>query len=110
MDYGFSKDLKPDDKRLPEYAKQREERGFDDTETWSLAWVIARFILPRLKRFKEAHCCYPPSLTMKKWDKKLQKMIDGFEEMTKEDNFDVDYKKVDKALKLFRKWYYDLWW
>ena len=40
-------------KRYWKFLWQRWTRGFDDSETWSLYDTIARFILPRLKRFKE---------------------------------------------------------
>lgn len=42
-----------DDKREIDFIKQRLERGFDDSETWSLRDTIALFILPRLKRYQE---------------------------------------------------------
>ena len=45
--------LKNDDERLQRYRDQRDARGFDDTETWSLDNTIARFIGPRLKRYIE---------------------------------------------------------
>lgn len=41
------------DNREPEFIKQRLERGFDDSETWSLRDTIANFIIPRLKRYQE---------------------------------------------------------
>lgn len=42
-----------DDKREELYSKQRIERGFDDSETWSLRDSIALFIIPRLERYEE---------------------------------------------------------
>jgi len=42
-----------DDKREMEFKKQRLERGFDDSETWSLRDTIANFIIPRLERYEE---------------------------------------------------------
>jgi hypothetical protein len=42
-----------DDKREELYKQQRIQRGFDDSETWSLRDTIALFILPRLKRYQE---------------------------------------------------------
>ena len=35
------------------FVEQRMDRGFDDSETWSLRDTIGNFIIPRLKRFKE---------------------------------------------------------
>lgn len=42
-----------DDKREEEYSKQRIQRGFDDSETWSLRDTIANFIIPRLELYEE---------------------------------------------------------
>jgi hypothetical protein len=42
-----------DDEREIEFKKQRLERGFDDSETWSLRDTIANFIIPRLERYEE---------------------------------------------------------
>lgn len=109
-DYGLHKELPDDDKRQVLFKEQRETRGFDDTETWSLSSSMARFIIPRLERFKELHCCHPGTLTMEKWDKILQEMIDGFKEVERMDENDFDHAKVKRGLKLFKKWYLDLWW
>ena len=65
-----------DDNREPHFKKQRLERGFDDSETWSLRDTMARFILPRLKRYRE--------------------MIDGF--IVNENGL---YEDVDKAIRAF---------
>ena len=47
----ISEDLISD--RNKNFKKQRIERGFDDSETWSLSYVFARFMYPRLIRYKE---------------------------------------------------------
>lgn len=65
-----------DDDREPEYIRQRLERGFDDSETWSLRDTIANFIIPRLKRHRE--------------------IIDGFIV-----NHNELYENCDKALRAF---------
>lgn len=113
MDYGLSSELPEGDERQPLYLKQREERGFDDTETWGLDHVFAQFAIPRLKVFKELHGCHPGKLTMEEWDDILQQMIDGFEEVLRKNCGvlkDFDVEKVNKGLDLFSKWYLDLWW
>ena len=108
-----------DDYRAKKYKEQRMTRGFDDSETWNFDITIAKFIVPRLKRFKECKNGYPARLTEKKWDKILDEMIEGFElHCTKDDwDFDPDLNarneklaKVNKALKNFSKYFYDLWW
>lgn len=110
IDYGLSSELPKDDPRLEKYAKQREERGFDDTETWSLSTTIAKILIPRLKVFKETTVSYPMGLTPEKWNDIIQEMIDGFEEVLKQDDWDnFDYKKIERGLKMFKKYYMDLW-
>jgi len=68
-----------DDDREPKFAKQREERGFDDSETWSLGDTIARFIIPRLERY----------------------MAIAEKEIAPEEPFLTDCKEFLEAMKLF---------
>lgn len=107
------------DKRYAKHAKQLKERGFSDTETWSLYSPIAQFILPRLKRFKEIARCYPAGLTPEKWDAILAEIIFALDwsltsdeksmEMKKEE-VDTAWKRYDEGMLLFAKWFRDLWW
>jgi hypothetical protein len=110
------------DDRYESQLKQLKERGFSDTETWSLFTVIAEFVLPRLERFKEIKGGYPSDLTERKWNIILNKMIFAFEwaimdgEMTKEymDLSDkerkANWKKYDEGMDLFAEWFMALWW
>lgn len=102
-------------KRKEKFKKQREKRGWDDSETWCLTNSFFEWAIPRLKRFKELIICYPCSLTMDKWKDIIQKMIDGFELGLKVDGAyytlgDKEYKKMTEALDLWHKWFFDLWW
>jgi hypothetical protein len=110
--YGSSEDAKKD-KRYPFWAKQREERGFDDTELWNLFHHLAEHIAPRLKAFRDHDKVgYPAGLSAKKWQNILSKMIFAFEEISKDDMWDFDEKKnkkVEEGLDLFRKWFLGLW-
>ena len=45
--------ITPDDDRWELYRKQRLERGFDNTELWSLDHTIIKFCYPRMKAFRE---------------------------------------------------------
>ena len=63
------------DNREIDYAKQRQLRGFDDSETWSLTDTICHFILPRLQRFKEINASTPAQLTEQEWNDILDKII-----------------------------------
>jgi len=94
---------------------KRTYHNFKNEELWSLDITIAKFILPRLKRFKKATRGHPSDLTEKQWDSILDKMIFSFDfianerKMFGEDN-DNNWKKVDGGLTLFAKWFNGLWW
>lgn len=109
------------DDRWGEFYEQRMQRGFDDSETWSLYSTFTSFILPRLKRFKELEVGYPSSMSKAKWEKILSDMIMAFEYLDDEDLgiddersfsecIDERNKIIDKGLKLFIKHYCKLWW
>lgn len=108
---------KETDKREPEWKAQRLTRGFDDTEMWSLDCTITKFIAPRLKVFLEKAeqiGDHPGNITFQEWKGILEQMIEGFEiypdhfNWTAEES-DANWKKVDKALSLFHKWFFNLW-
>jgi hypothetical protein len=95
--------------------KSRKKLGFDDRELWSLDHTIAKFVLPRLIRFKEVGCGYPGNLTEKKWDKILDQMIysmravcDEWENTAIGDTFFVN--RINRGLCLFGKYFRCLWW
>ena len=101
------------DDRWTTYQKQRLERGFDNSETWSLDSTISQFIEPRLKVFKELKYGHPSDLTIDKWDKILDKMIQSFE-LINNDELKKDLKNrediIDEGLDLFREYFFHLWW
>lgn len=111
MGYSLAPELKPDDSRLELFAKQREERGFDDTETWSLASTIAAFILPRLKRFKELEDGHPNFVTEQEWKNDLDEMIWTFQQIVDNDTWSFeDETRVMDGLALFSENFFNLWW
>lgn len=98
---------------------QRRIRGWDDKETWYIPTALAKWIVPRLKRFKEITNCYPPDLTEEKWDAILDEMIDGFELISDEDALyafenkeeaDRIWDKVQHTMDLFHQYYNHLGW
>jgi len=122
MDYGLSSELPPDDDRQEHFKKQREERGWDDTELWSLDYTIAKFILPRLKVFKGQAGGFPANLVpegaegddrdkgMEVWEGVIQEMIDAFEIIVQDKtNSKEEDAVVEKGLDQFRKHYFSLW-
>jgi hypothetical protein len=97
---------------------QRRCRGWDDSETWSLDYTIARFILPRLRRFKEVNDGVPVNIgSLDEWNLIIDKIIFAFETYIKYDDYDVYIetnkklaKQVDDGFDLFRKYFCQLWW
>jgi hypothetical protein len=122
-DYGCSDELPENDDRHDHFKKQREERGFDDTELWGLDCTIAKFIVPRLKAFLPyTEAAYPAHLkpedsdegedkATESWTEIVQAMIDGFEIIANDQTVmdDEEKKKVQRALDLFRDYYFHLW-
>jgi hypothetical protein len=106
------------DDRKERFKKQRLERGFDDSEMWSLYSTISHFILPRLKDYRECieeFGIHPYSLkSVEKWLELLDKMILAFElkiygSMDSGMEMDEYNKKIDEGLKAFTKWFSALW-
>ena len=101
-----------DDKREIEFTKQRIERGFDDSETWSLRDTIALFILPRLKRYQEI------ANDFLERDEKLVNDIECFiksMELVSRDNGNFihtpeEKKQMEEGLEKFHKIFLSLWW
>lgn len=99
--------------RKKKLKKQLKKRGFDDSETWNLDSTISRFIYPRLLRFVEVNNGYPNGLTEEKWNKILGKMSLAF--LPEPENYDTEEyttwrKNRKKGLKLFTKYFDQLWW
>ena len=95
------------------YFWQRRIRGWDDSETWGLSGIIAKFTLPRLKRFKELNIGYPWPLTSEEWDAELDDMIYALEICVQEHTElvdEADWFRVQHGLELFGVRFRDLWW
>ncbi len=92
----------------------RLQHGWDDSETWSLDYSLAKLILPRLRRFKELANWKPSDLTWEEWQAALDQMIAAFEYAGSEERWnDVAGKGQDlhqEGLELFSKYYFRLWW
>lgn len=97
--------------------KKRQYHHFKNEELWSLDVTIAKFILPRLKRFKKHTMGHPAELTEKQWDAILDKIIFSFAFIAGPDMWNIKYmgdektwKKVNEGLQLFAEWFNALWW
>lgn len=106
MSYSLSKQLPPNDSRQEIWQKQREERGFDNTELWNLDRTIARFIAPRLRVFMEA----PHVKADLEYYNDLNTVLKTFELLEKEENYSSEvYEEIHKGIKLFSEIYPTLW-
>ena len=106
VNFSISGEANVSPERVEEYRRQRIERGFDDTELWNLDTTILKFVLPRLKRFRECTIGYPPEFkTLEEWQECLDKMIDNIDKIIKSEE-DADYE----GFELFKKYFFNLWW
>ena len=110
-------------KRRVVFAYQRLVRGWDDSDTWSLDYALAKQILPRLRRFRDLRGGGVPSrllpcdsdkaieLAQAEWLAILDKMIAAFEYCAGEGQWDSfgDPPYVDEGLRLFAEYYRCLW-
>ena len=118
--HGHANTVKKSDKRQAKWKKQRVKNGFDDTETWNLDTTLARFILPRLKRFREVNIGHPAYMTWESWCTLIDRMIEGFEIQLNEGSLldknlsaeeeKKNRKKVRMAWLLLGRYGRDLWW
>lgn len=100
-------------KRTILFLWQRITRGWDDSETWSLDYSLAKIILPRLKRFKEVSPMTPYGTTEAEWNATLDKMIAAFEFFGGEERWlaaHEEYGKHQEGINLFAEHYAGLWW
>ncbi len=113
--------IKKNDKRYARHIKQLKINGFSDSETWALDSVICQFIIPRLIRFKEVNIAYPGNgVTMEMWNAMIDEMIFAFDWSLnhEEDKYynltdaekKKNWKRYDKGMKVFAKWFRHLWW
>jgi hypothetical protein len=99
------------------YLIQKLKYGFSNTELWNLDNTISKFVLPRLIRFKQVgSSSHPSELTPEEWEIILNKMINSFQLMLQDDFKYTERKeitarqnKINAGLKLFAKYYQNLW-
>jgi hypothetical protein len=101
-----------DDKRELEFTKQRIERGFDDSETWSLRDTIALFIIPRLERYEEIAKDF--LLRDEELINKINKFLEAMKLATRDDGACIfteeESEKYEEGLKTFPEIFSTLWW
>lgn len=103
--------------KLEKYKKQRDERGFDDTETWHLDKTIALFSIPRLKRYLQVNNGFPNGETEQSFNEKLNFIVKSFEEYYQDENVEVSLEiekerlsNAKKAVAMLAELWFDLWW
>lgn len=88
----------------------RWKTGTGCCDCHSLKTYLATIIVPSLEKFKIETISHPIDLTSDEWSKNLDDMIFAFKYYLNEDNRKLtDFKKSQKGLKLFAKYYNDLW-
>lgn len=100
--FSQSRHLKRSDPRRTKYREQRKNRGFDDTELWSLDTTIILFTLPRLKVFRDYTKSTPPDFTPEQWEQTIDKMIRGMEKYIVDTWDEEAVEGIDLFLKHFR--------
>lgn len=86
-------------------------------DVFNLDYYLAKKILGPLKVFRKELVSYPSGLSSsEEWEEILDKMIYSFEYIIKKDDLylsvkeeRIEMKKADEGLKLFAKYYQDLW-
>lgn len=108
--FSISNDV--DNPGAEEYRKQRVERGFDDSETWSLDCTIAQFIIPRLERYIELSD--KMILRSEEQKRNIRSILtameltirnDGLRDFTKEEE-----EQVQEGLQSLADNWFSLWW
>lgn len=110
-------DMSPEEQSL--YAKQREERGFDDSEFWSFSETMSRFLVDRLKVLKTLKHGCPRGMTPDEYEADIDAMIEGFTYSSKEiTEWCGEYETVrrhqiidaqEKAVALLHKHFFNLY-
>lgn len=96
--------------RTLKYIWQKICWGYCDGELWNLDHAFAKFMVSRLRRFKDITMTLPPELSEDQWEKILDEMIDTFKCMQGcycPDKHDIE--KIDKGMELFKKHHWHLW-
>jgi hypothetical protein len=116
--FSIAQEVYPDEpEKLDKYKKQRDERGFDDTETWHLDKTLALFLLPRLKRFIQLNNGFPSGETEESFNEKLNFILKSFQEYYNGENEEVSLElekervsNLKKAAAILGEIWFDLWW
>lgn len=110
-------------KRLFKFNYHNIRYGFSPHETWDLRSTFAKFLIPRLKYFKEHLHGHPGNITYDEWLIILDKIILAFElhqRLDNDDEFELSLIKnkeenikinnqIQEGFNLFSEYYFNLW-
>lgn len=98
------------DEREKDFSIQRKKYGFDDSETWCLMSTMARFTIPRLKRYMEI----TDKMYINEHEKECKQLLKSLKLLVRDDSAcsfnEKEKRKVKKGLKSFHKVFESLWW
>lgn len=99
-------------KRRIRFIYQKLTRGFSDDEMWDLGGDTIKYVLPRLKRYREICPCYPGWHTsLEEWRKDLDDMIYAFEIYSKDSPvLKYNRRRYKRGMRLFGENLRALWW
>ena len=84
------------------------KHGFPQHEVWDIDNYLVKWLLPRLKVYRNNLHAYPPDITMDEWETVLDEIIWSFEHY--DDCLDLDEtKRILKGKELFGKYWAMLW-
>lgn len=115
--FSIAHKLPKDSKKQKIWKKQREKRGFDDTELWNLDLTLFQFIIPRLEVFKDITMSFPSYETSESYNEKLTFIINSFKakyesfestSINSEDEIQIHQNAKKAAIMLGELWF-DLW-
>lgn len=103
---------KDDDQREENFKQQRLERGFDDSETWSLCDTIANFTIPRLEAYLEFYD--EVIIDHHGMREKTSKLLEALKLIVRDNGTRIfspeEEEKVHEGLKVFPEIFLGLWW
>jgi len=108
---GFLPKLVSSDPLHKKLSRQKNKRGFDDSEVWLLNETIALLIIPRLKRFIKINKTHPDNLTLDEYNFKLCFILKSLEDfyLYEENQKSFFYKEnLKKSLVMLSDIWFDL--
>ena len=94
---------------------KKKHGKIQDNEIWDLDDTLARYILPRLKRFRQIKTnSYPSRLSgLEEWYQIIDKMIYSFNKCIEDEwdysNLEEENRIYQEGMNLFAEYFRDLW-